>query len=287
MDIHNFSKPIHDLERSEILFSGDLVVYQQLPALLQLNQKLDALIKKCLKTKQPTMFFQHQTEKDFNHRLSHLQKTFHQSRLFQELFKNALEQAGVDIGQNYSDRLFLRCVPPLQYSNKYFRGSIGHHRDTWGSNIQSQINWWSPIYPVSEQRTIAFYPDYWYKPVANTSDSWSFETFKKCRKETPRSESINYPYAPQVKEAIENRNQQVVVIEPGDLLCFSSAHLHASVTKCTMLTRFSTEIRTVCLDDILQRRQPPNLDNQGTISRYGWFHRLSDRAKLDIRKHGN
>jgi hypothetical protein len=45
----------------------------------------------------------------------------------------------------------------------------GFHRDTWGTNLYAQVNWWAPVYPITAGRTVALYPTLWSRPVANTS----------------------------------------------------------------------------------------------------------------------
>ena len=40
------------------------------------------------------------------------------------------------------------------------------HRDTWFSAPPCQINWWLPVYDISAENTIAFYPRYFREPVA-------------------------------------------------------------------------------------------------------------------------
>jgi len=280
MQIYYVYDSISDRQRSDILFKGDLIVFRQLPALIEMNRKLALLIKTHMSEKQPF-----KAEAQFNQEIVRLQQQFQASTEIRHQFRLALKQAGVDLERNYADHLFLRCVPPKQHRNQRFRGHIGYHRDTWGSNIQHQINWWSPVHPVTEQNTIAFYPDYWKKPIANTSDRWSYEAFCKARKVADKdksgSEQINYPYAPEILETVDDRSQTAVVIEPGDLLCFSSAHLHASIPNSSAMARYSTELRSFNLEDLEYQRMPENVDNAGTEPHYEWFRRLSDDAQLN------
>ena len=55
------------------------------------------------------------------------------------------------------------------------------HRDTWGSGVQQQLNWWLPIYPVQEGRTLQLFPAHFAVPVENTSATWNVKEFVKWR----------------------------------------------------------------------------------------------------------
>ncbi|GGK75804.1 hypothetical protein [Amphritea balenae] len=288
MQVHEFGSPITDVQRSQILFNGDLIVFKQLPALAELNRQVDYLIQEIQghpRSYLLTIEQGREHDSKYLQLMQQIQQTFAENSLFSELFYRALYQVGVDAQANYADKLFLRSVPPLaikQPDNPLFRGGIRPHRDTWGSNIQQQINWWSPVYPVTEQNSIVFYPAYWDSAVVNSTASWSFDAFCRARKNAEKGQTIGYPYAPQVLEPIEDIKQQVVVIEPGDLLCFSSAHLHASVPNNTGLTRYSYELRSFNLDDIAQQRMPVNVDNAATKPHYNWFNRMSEQSGSEV-----
>jgi ectoine hydroxylase-related dioxygenase (phytanoyl-CoA dioxygenase family) len=71
-----------------------------------------------------------------------------------------------------------------------------------------------------------------------------------------------------------------MIVEPGDLLCFSGAHLHASVPNTSGVTRFSLEARTVNVDDVASRRGAPNLDGQAPRIPLDWFHHIEDEVPL-------
>ena len=156
------------------------------------------------------------------------------------------------------------------------RTAVGHHRDTWGCNMQAQCNWWAPIYDLEAERAIAFYPDYWDKPTINTTADWAVEEYLIARSETPVNEVVPYPEAPGLSQTIDEEAAVKVVINAGDILCFSSAHLHATVPNTTDLSRYSVEMRTVNLVDLKTGRGAPNVDNAGGKSRFNWYrHAIS------------
>jgi ectoine hydroxylase-related dioxygenase (phytanoyl-CoA dioxygenase family) len=73
-----------------------------------------------------------------------------------------------------------------------------------------------------------------------------------------------------------------VVIDPGDMLCFSGAHLHASAANVSGFTRFSIESRTVNIDDLRHNRAAPNIDCQARQVMFAWFrHVVSNESLTD------
>ena len=149
-------------------------------------------------------------------------------------------------------------MAPAQNKFSYREASrISSHRDTWGTNIHQQINWWAPISSISETNTMIFYPDYFARAVKNSTSTWDLNTYLEHRKR----EDFSYPSAPQLLEELpSDANVQSVNIEPGEILCFSGCHLHSSSKDESDNTRFSYEIRTICQDDLDNRREAPNTD---------------------------
>jgi hypothetical protein len=67
------------------------------------------------------------------------------------------------------------------------------------------------------------------------------------------------------------------VIEPGILLCFPGAHLHASVVNTSRETRFSIGGSNRAPG---RRRAAPNLDGVAPRVPLEWFRRIPDAAPL-------
>ena len=101
--------------------------------------------------------------------------------------------------------------------------------------------------------------------IDNTSGSWDVSS----------DEPLPLPTVP-----VDRESELRLVIDPGEILCFSGAHLHASVPNTSGAARFSTEIRTVNIDDIRSRRGAPNVDGAEAPPKNDWFRRLSDGRSL-------
>ena len=202
---------------------------------------------------------------------------FEGSEAVQRLFRAALAEAGVVLDETCWDRVRLRVQPSggavddvsaTNTASGKYSCTLPLHRDTWGSNVMAQINWWAPLLPLEPGATLELYPSYFTKPVANTSSQWDFEELKACRK---RHEA--YPQMPVVVGDAVNRDDDAepVLIEVGDLIAFSGAHLHASAINRTGRTRFSTEVRTVDRRDFAEGWGAPNVDGAAPQVTRQWF----------------
>ena len=97
--------------------------------------------------------------------------------------------------RTYWDSVYLRIVPPTAERSI---GTIGLHRDTWSSNVLQQTNWWLPLRPLSDERTIAFYPGYSSKPIANTSADWDLAELRERRRAGESTDDL--PIVPEPSE---------------------------------------------------------------------------------------
>ena len=90
-------------------------------------------------------------------------------RLWCDLFA----AVGLDPGATVRDRLHLRFQPHQSPDAPVVRtrstATVRFHRDTWGTNLYAQVNWWAPVYAITAGRTMALYPQLWAKPLRNSS----------------------------------------------------------------------------------------------------------------------
>lgn len=198
---------------------------------------------------------------------------------FKKLFKIFLKEINFFHEKSYWDQFRVR-VAPAQNKFSYREASrISSHRDTWGTNIHQQINWWAPISSISETNTMIFYPDYFARAVKNSTSTWDLNTYLEHRKR----EDFSYPSAPQLLEELPHDASVISVsIEPGEILCFSGCHLHSSSKEESDNTRFSYEIRTICQDDLDNRREAPNTDCDLQWQFPKIFRNIDDNSPLKL-----
>lgn len=241
------------------MFRGDLLIFKGVPALTEAASVADELIP----------------EAPDEEAIAEYQERFRKDPRCERLLRSALEQVGVVAARTYWDSVYLRIVPPTPERPI---GTIGFHRDTWSSNVLQQTNWWLPLRPLSEERTIAFYPGYWLEPIANTSADWDLAEIRARRRAGEPTDDL--PIVPEPTEPVATASELRMVIEPGDLLCFSGAHLHASVPNTSGETRVSVELRTVSRDDLAQGRSAPDVDGRAPATPLYWFRSMVDGEPL-------
>tara|TARA_B100000989_G_scaffold251019_1_gene198965 strand:+ start:458 stop:1294 length:837 start_codon:yes stop_codon:yes gene_type:complete len=188
------------------------------------------------------------------------QKLVKQNKEIKIEFKNFLEFLNFNISKTKSDLVCLRYVK----SNNFCIGNLNYvkgHRDTWASNLQEQINWWFPLNETDSSNTIYICPDFFSKPLKNNSKDWSFKEYKKKIIDTS---------TPTMKNEIDKKFKKIFLLKPGDILCFSGAHIHGSNKGCS--SRLNLETRTITIDDKNNFKLPKNVDGEYPIKHFEWFN---------------
>jgi hypothetical protein len=262
--IRVLSGPLEDQRRSEALFDGDLLIFKDVDPLRRFAALTADLIREVFGEAPQRGQFD-LSRREFATRAEELTKRYRRHEDAVEGFREVLRHVGVDVDRTYWDWLYLRIQPHEDFTDS---GTLGYHRDTWASNVYAQANWWTPIFPITPERTIAFYPAYWRVALANTSAKWDLERIREM------------PIVPVPSEPLNADSELRLVIEPGDLLCFSAAHMHASVPNASGATRFSVEVRTVNGDDVQAGRGAPNVDGRAPRVAWRWFRGITSEATL-------
>ena len=266
------SGSLEDGTRRGFVYGGDLLVFKKVPPMKELCAFVDGMIREVLGTGDPVKAQFGMDRDEYLSRVEALQRRFREDDAAKELFLGALGHVGVDLGRTFWDPLYLRVSPHGGEHAGRRTAALGFHRDTWSSNVYAQTNWWAPIYPISPGRTMAFYGAYWKRPLKNTSGEWDLEEIRAGRSDVP--------VVPEPAETVNTASEFLPVIEPGDLLCFSGAHLHASVPNTTGVARFSVEVRTADAGDAADGRGAPNLDGEAPRVASGWFRHVRDGTPL-------
>ncbi len=281
--IHLLSTPLDAGRRGELVYRGDLLIFKGVAPMRELCAFADVLIRETFADLEPETAQFHMDRDAYLALAGALRRRFKTDRAAKRMFTAVLEGVGVDPERTYWDWLYLRILPHGDSHSGRRIGPLGVHRDTWASNLLQQTHWWAPIYPLTAERTIAFYPDYWSRPLANTSAEWDLDELRARRREAGAAgrAAPDYPLMPEPRGPVDTGAELRPVLEPGDVLCFSGAHAHASVPNETGRARFSTEVRTVDAGDLSAGRGAPNVDGEAPRVARGWFHRISDGRPLE------
>lgn len=248
---------------SETLFDGALIVFDGLRPIAHLVDRARAILAGTFETREPALAERHLSAAAFRRLAMQAREAVATDPAVARHWWDALAVIGYRQDATWLDQIRLRVVPS--------RGDIEHrrmqtvplHRDTWGSGIMAQINWWLPLYPVADTRTMLLWPDVFRRPIANTSGEWNFETFRNGSQQ-------DYPLLPVACARPANPGVPVR-IEPGQLLGFSAAHLHAGTSDASGRTRLGVDTRSVWEPDRSAGRGAPNVDGAARREMWRWF----------------
>ena len=269
----------NDQDRANAIFSGSVLVYRSMPAMHDLVECLREITLREIALSDPCSAESVLKSTEFRHRAGCAQRFVRESDDVARLFKKVLLEAGADVSALFYDHFKLRFQPSYKASKSRYMRDLPAHRDTWGSNIHEQINWWAPVWPVAHDRTIGIFPALWNTPVPNLSSEWSYqELIKHIKKED--NKNCDYPMLPKCVTPPPLNEAVPVIIEPGDIMAFSGAHLHCSIPNRTGLARISTETRTVSAHDLTYSRSAKNVDCSAPITYFDWFHHIETGDSL-------
>ena len=267
-------RPHDDAARAAMVFAGHLVVYRRVPALQPLLALARTRLEAAFHGLDPPRAHRTLDPEEYGRRMKALRKAWRHDDAVRKAWIEAFRDVGLNLDDACYDWFYIRALPPGESHLGAHTPRLPSHRDTWGSNLYQQINWWAPVYPITTKRTFAIYPDRWRRPVKNTSATWDLQALRRL---SP-AERRTYPKLPEV---LENPAGAVpITLEPGEVLAFSAQHLHRSCRNTTPLARFNLECRTVCAADVAAGRAAPNVDGAAPHVAWDWFKRLTDAAPL-------
>jgi len=284
-DVIAHTGPMDDLERGRIIFRGDVILFKGMRALAVLRARCVDRIREALEDDDPPTAHLRIPPEDFALKVAALQMRHRKDPEIRAAWKAVLGEAGCALDALFWDWCHLRSLPPGDGHTARATRPLEPHRDTWSSNVYAQVNWWLTLFPLTEGRSMALYPDYWTRPLKNSSADWDLEEMRARARKDPvaaraRPKKSDYPVLPRPLEPVDTASELRLAIEPDDLLCFSGAHLHASVPNRTDWARFSLELRTVWTEDVRHGRGAPNLDGAAPHVAWGWFKAVEDGTPL-------
>ena len=185
-----------DQDRANAIFSGAVLVYRSLPAMHALVGCLREITLLEIGLNDPCSAESMLGSREFRRRASCVRLTVRENIDVGRLYKKVFTEVGVDVSAIFYDHFKLRFQPSNEATRSRYMLDLPAHRDTWGSNIHSQINWWAPVWPVTVDRTIGIFPAQWHVPVSNFSADWSY---RELMQHLRRDESTEYPMLPQCR----------------------------------------------------------------------------------------
>lgn len=275
------NRRVADDARRESLFGGDFYLYTGLAGAAALVEHAEALIAQAFGDLDPERAQFAMEVDEFVARVAPLKAEFTNGERTKVLCQQFAAELGVDPERTYFDIPRLRVIPAEQYLTAGVSYNYKAHRDMWYGHPQQLVNYWVPIFPVAAENVMSMFTDYFDKPVKNGSNAYDYEEWvaKHRPAAVAKTTKDDRPH-PLPLEDIDSRGEIRIAGAAGDVMMFSSNHLHASAPNTSGVTRFSYDLRTINLDDVLAGRGPRNVDNGATGTTLGDFLRVSDFAPL-------
>ncbi len=276
------NQPAGDRERRDALFAGSYVVRAASAATRALADHAAALIEQAFAPLDPETAQERLDVREFVARVGPLKSLFTNHLRTKELVREILAEYGCDLARTHFDVPRMRVVPHGGYLSAGVSYAYRAHRDTWYASPSAQTNWWMPIFDVVPARAMSMFPEYWDRPVANSSRDFDYGEW--CR--VGRLQAVDQiaedtrkhplPLAP-----VDTRSDLRICGARGDAFLFSAAHLHSTAANTSGRTRFSLDFRSLHRDDLLEGRGAPNVDSGATGTTLGDFLCADDFRPID------
>ncbi|GIH69052.1 phytanoyl-CoA dioxygenase family protein [Sphaerimonospora thailandensis] len=277
-----FSNPrFDDTERRTRLYGGQVFLYSAVPESLALIEFARGLIVEAFDGLDPeTAQYEMPVEK-FAAILADLKPRFIHHPTSKELLQALLVSFGCNPDKTYFDVPRMRSSTSDDYLTTGIAYAFHPHRDTWYSAPLCQVNWWIPIFDVVPENVMTFHPRYWDTPVKNGSHRYDYyEWNRTSRFNAAQHIGKDTREQPKPEEPVELEPRVTLVPERGGVMIFSGNQLHSSVPNTSGKTRFSIDFRTVHLDDVVARREAPNVDCACTGTTLRDFLRVRDLERM-------
>jgi hypothetical protein len=271
-----------DADRRALVFAGALIVSPRSDATAALCKHAVDMIREAFLPLDPERAQFELAVDDFVQRVGPLKSRFTNDGRTKELVRDVLAAAGCDLVDTYFDVPRLRVVPHGDYLTAGVSYAYKPHRDIWYASPTAQINWWMPVFSVTPERAMSFFPEYWDKPVANSSADFDYGEWCAVGRlnavDQVKTDTRKHPLP---REAVSTASEVRIAGTTGDAILFSSAHLHATAPNVSGLTRFSLDFRTVSLSDLRRGAGAINVDCRATGTTLGDFLRAQDFRPID------
>ncbi len=276
------NRPVGDDARRESLFDGNIYLHTGVPAADALAEHAKDLISEAFRGFDPQVAQFEMSVQEFIDRVAPLKAEFtngQQSKVLCQAFAEAL---GCDPDTTYFDLPRLRVIPADNFLTSGVSYNYKAHRDMWYGQPQELVNYWVPVFPVVGENAMSVFVEYFDKPVRNASQNYDYDEWVQKHRPAAviQTTADNRPH-PLPEESIDSRSEIRIAGTAGDVMIFSSNHLHASAPNSSGVTRFSYDLRTINIDDLRNGRGPRNVDSGATGSTLGDFLRVSDLAPLN------
>jgi hypothetical protein len=270
---------LDDHARRRAVYDGALFLYSPRPSTLAFVAHAREMIEDAFGGLDPETAQHSMDVEDYAALLADLKPRFIHHPRSKECIHDVLVDLGADPEQTYFDVPRMRTSTSDDYLTSGIAYAFHAHRDTWYSAPQMQLNWWIPIYTVTEENVMAFHLEHWEHGVRNGSREYNYAEWNRTsRQEAAKHVRSDTRKQPKALGPVKFDPQIRPVVPAGGVILFSGAQLHSSVPNTSGRTRFSIDFRTVNVDDVEAGIGAPNIDSECTGTSLGDFLRVTDRS---------
>jgi hypothetical protein len=258
-----FDSDADEAERRSQLYAGQLYVYSPTKSGVALCNLAQELCEQAFHPHFPPDAQHHLGVEQYVDILKTLKPKFIHHPECKHLIPQLLEELGCRLEFTYFDVPRLRTACSGDYLSSGLAYAFKPHRDTWYSTPMAQLNWWLPVYPIASDNAMAFHPNYWDKPIPNSSSLFNYQDWNLVgRKSAEHQVGKDTRVQSAALEPMKLEPQTRLVTKPGGVIAFSAAQMHSTVPNMSGLTRFSIDFRTVDSRDTSCDRGAPNIDSE-------------------------
>lgn len=270
--------PVGDLRQR--LYAGDLVILTRLKALAKFVDYLRSELDDLFAPYDPQHVHEFIEPAEMARLLGEWKPRWIHAERSRELVRAIIAEAGLEPEHTHYDVPKPRTSFPVGHLTTGIAFAFPWHRDVWYSAPAQQINWWLPVFPVSETNAMSFDLASFARPVPNTSGDFDYYENNARRFSTAKSVAKES----QARPGAIGHSATVDVIPlpaPGEVLLFSGAQLHTSIPNTSGLARYSVDFRTVDTRDLTAGRGAPLVDAECTGTAIRDFVSIKDESAFD------
>ncbi len=256
------------------LFQGDIAVFGRLSAVVEMVEHARRSLTELFYPHPPQEIHRHLGPDEMARLLIEWKPRFIHHPLSKELTRKIVKEVGFDPEDSYYDVPKPRTSFPQGHLSDGIAKAFPWHRDTWYAAPSQQLNWWLPIFPLSEFNAMSFDRSAFAESVPNDSDEFDYDRRSQERKQVAKLVAGAQRSDPGANRWTP-REDLVLLPEPGGLILFSACHLHRSIPNLSGVSRYSIDFRTVNVSDISAGRGGPMVDVRCTGSAIRDFHSVA------------
>jgi hypothetical protein len=275
-----FDKPCSDGDRRKALYDGHIFVYSPSDPTAKLCALAKRMINEAFAPHDPRTIDRHLSMEECARILASLKPAFIHHPECKRLLPEIICSIGGDPEKVYFDVPRLRSAYPTTYLTSGIAYAFHPHRDTWYSAPMCQINWWLPIFEITSENCLAFYPKYFHRAILNNSEIYNYaEWNRRSRGEAVKHVKSDTREQPKPQEEIDT-DPIKIICSPAGLILFSGAQLHETVPNTSGTARYSIDFRTVHYADAVAHLGAVNVDSRCTGTTMQDYLRCSDLCHL-------